>query len=114
MTSALIFALEQAINEKVLSLNYEDYTAEIKTADAQESFEKGVIVLVTGCLNGKDNVRKKFTQTFFLAPQDKGGYFVLNDVFRYVEEKELQTSVPVNGVSEQASASALTPEPGLT
>ncbi|XWS51236.1 hypothetical protein CRYUN_Cryun12cG0159300 [Craigia yunnanensis] len=101
----------QAINEKVLLLNYEDYTAEIKTADAQDSFEKGVIVLVTGCLTGKDNVRKKFTQTFFLAPQDKGGYFVLNDVFRYVEEKELQNSVPVNGVSEQASASALTPEP---
>ncbi|XP_016741656.2 nuclear transport factor 2 isoform X3 [Gossypium hirsutum] len=103
----------QAINEKVLSLNYEDYTAEIKTADAQDSFEKGVIVLVTGCLTGKDNVRRKFTQTFFLAPQDKG-YFVLNDIFRYVEEKELQNSVPVNGINEQASTSALTPEPEPT
>ncbi|XWS37262.1 hypothetical protein CRYUN_Cryun19dG0028300 [Craigia yunnanensis] len=103
----------QAINEKVLSLNYEEYTAEIKTADAQNSFEKGVIVLVTGCLTGKDNVRKKFSQTFFLAPQDKG-YFVLNDVFRYVEEKELQNSVPVNGISEQALTPALTPEPEPT
>ncbi|XVF11780.1 hypothetical protein REPUB_Repub08aG0057500 [Reevesia pubescens] len=111
--SALLFALEQAINEKVLSLNYEDYTAEIKTADAQDSFEKGVIVLVTGCLTGKDNVRKKFAQTFFLAPQDKG-YFVLNDVFRYVEEKELENSVPAIGISEQASTSALTPEPEPT
>ncbi|KAK8710758.1 hypothetical protein V6N13_146070 [Hibiscus sabdariffa] len=101
----------QAINEKVLSLNYEDYTAEIKTADAQDSFEKGVIVVVTGCLTGKDNIRKKFTQTFFLAPQDKG-YFVLNDVFRYIEDTELQNTVPVNGVSEQGSTSALTPEPG--
>ncbi|MBA0834836.1 hypothetical protein Goarm_007161 [Gossypium armourianum] len=103
----------QAINEKVLSLNYEDYTAEIKTADAQDSFEKGVIVLVTGCLTGKDNVRRKFTQTFFLAPQDKG-YFVLNDIFRYVEEKELQNTVPDNGINEQASTSALTPEPEPT
>ncbi|XP_040963085.1 nuclear transport factor 2 isoform X4 [Gossypium hirsutum] len=103
----------QAINEKVLSLNYEDYTAEIKTADAQDSFEKGVIVLVTGCLTGKDNVRRKFTQTFFLAPQDKG-YFVLNDIFRYVEEKELQNTVPDNGIYEQASTSALTPEPEPT
>ncbi|PPD72479.1 hypothetical protein GOBAR_DD30627 [Gossypium barbadense] len=107
---AAIFAFGQAINEKVLSLNYEDYTAEIKTADAQDSFEKGVIVLVTGCLTGKDNVRRKFTQTFFLAPQDKG-YFVLNDIFRYVEEKELQNTVPDNGIYEQASTSALTPEP---
>lgn len=77
----------QAINETITSLNYEDYTAEIKTADAQESYEKGVIVLVTGCLTGKDNVRRKFSQTFFLAPQDKG-YYVLNDVFRYIEEND--------------------------
>ncbi|MBA0559550.1 hypothetical protein Golob_016508 [Gossypium lobatum] len=100
----------QAINEKVLSLNYQDYTAEIKTADAQDSFEKGVIVVVTGCLTGKDNIRRKFTQTFFLAPQDKG-YFVLNDIFRYIEDNELQNTIPVNGVSEQASTSVLTSEP---
>lgn len=57
------------------------------TADAQDSFKDGVIVLVTGCLTGKDNLRKKFAQSFFLAPQSKG-YFVLNDVFRYVDESE--------------------------
>ncbi|XVE54682.1 hypothetical protein DITRI_Ditri03aG0101600 [Diplodiscus trichospermus] len=103
----------QAINEKVLSLNYEDYTTETETVDAQDSFDEGVIVQVTGCLIGKDKVRKKFTQAFFLAPQHNG-YFVLNDVFRFVEEKELQNSVLVNGVSEQASTSSLTPEPEST
>ncbi|XP_030534587.2 nuclear transport factor 2-like [Rhodamnia argentea] len=97
----------QAINEKIMSLNYKDHTVEIKTADAQESHEKGVIVLVTGCLTGKDNARRKFTQTFFLAPQDKG-YFVLNDVFRYVGESESL----VNGTSENAPAVALTTELG--
>ncbi|XLR52469.1 hypothetical protein S83_003141 [Arachis hypogaea] len=97
----------QAINEKILSLNYEDYTAEIKTADAQESYEKGVIVLVTGCLTGKDNVKRKFSQTFFLAPQDKG-YYVLNDVFRYVEENDtLQSSNPDSTVNEKAEAVAM-------
>lgn len=108
-----LLALEQAINDKIIDFNYEDYAAEIKTADAQESHEKGVIVLVTGCLTGKDNLRRKFTQTFFLAPQDKG-YFVLNDVFRYVEENEpLQTnSVPVHSMNEDVSAPDLTPEPG--
>ncbi|KAK4843077.1 hypothetical protein QYF36_003786 [Acer negundo] len=104
----------QAINDKILSLKYEDYTAEIKTADAQESYEKGVIVLVTGCLTGKDNLRKKFTQSFFLAPQDKG-YFVLNDIFRYVEESEsLQiSSDSVNSINENASTADVTqaPEP---
>ncbi|XP_027329487.1 ras GTPase-activating protein-binding protein 1 [Abrus precatorius] len=93
------------INEKIISLNYEDYTAEIKTADAQESYEKGVIVLVTGCLTGKDNVRRKFSQTFFLAPQDKG-YYVLNDVFRYIEENDtLQlNSTSINVINENAEA----------
>ncbi|KAL3748610.1 hypothetical protein ACJRO7_009793 [Eucalyptus globulus] len=97
----------QAINEKILSLNYKDYTVEIKTADAQESHANGVIVLVTGCLTGRDNAKRKFTQTFFLAPQDKG-YFVLNDVFRYVGETELLA----NGTTENAPAVALTPELG--
>ncbi|KAG7955084.1 hypothetical protein I3843_11G053200 [Carya illinoinensis] len=102
----------QAINEKILDFNYDDYTAEIKTADAQDSYEKGVIVLVTGCLTGKDNLRRKFTQTFFLAPQDKG-YFVLNDVFRYIEENDLlQTnSVAVHSINENVPIAALTPEP---
>lgn len=97
--------LDQAINEKIISLNYEDYTAEIKTADAQESYEKGVIVLVTGCLTGKDNVGRKFSQTFFLAPQDKG-YYVLNDVFRYIEENDTPqlNSIPVNIINENVEA----------
>ena len=40
---------------------------------------------MTGYLTGKDSLRHKFTQSFFLEPQDKG-YFVLNDVFRYVDD----------------------------
>lgn len=105
--------MEQAIRIKIKSLNYEEYTAEIKTADAQESFEKGVIVLVTGCLTGKDNVGRKFTQTFFLAPQENG-YYVLNDVFRYIEDNESSqtNSVPVNTVDESAPVAASIAEPG--
>ncbi|XP_021901040.1 ras GTPase-activating protein-binding protein 2 isoform X1 [Carica papaya] len=74
----------QAINEKILSLDYGEFNAEITTVDAQESYNGGVLVLVTGYLTGKDSVTRKFTQSFFLAPQDKG-YFVLNDMFRYVD-----------------------------
>ncbi|XP_057466197.1 nuclear transport factor 2-like isoform X3 [Actinidia eriantha] len=106
----------QAINDKILSLDYGNYKAEIKTADAQDSYKEGVIVLVTGCLTGKDYVRKKFTQTFFLAPQEKG-YFVLNDVFRYVDENEpLEVnSMLDNGVNDNTQmAPALSgPEPIL-
>ncbi|KAK9057445.1 hypothetical protein SSX86_022280 [Deinandra increscens subsp. villosa] len=83
--SLSIITTMDAINSKILSLNYDEFKAEIKTVDAQESLSGGVNVLVTGYLTGKDNVLKKFTQSFFLAPQDKG-YFVLNDMFRYMED----------------------------
>ncbi|KAL4632041.1 hypothetical protein ACB092_04G023500 [Castanea dentata] len=66
------------------SLHYGELSAQILTVDAQNSFNEGVLILVTGYLTGKDSLRHKFTQSFFLAPQDKG-YFVLNDAFRYVD-----------------------------
>ncbi|MBA0802734.1 hypothetical protein Gohar_013008, partial [Gossypium harknessii] len=96
----------QAINEKILSLGYGEFTAEITTVDAQDSHNGGVLVLVTGYLTGKDKVKRKFTQSFFLAPQDKG-YFVLNDVFRFVDDTKHQpgSQDPVNGFE-----ASLTPE----
>ncbi|CAL5367621.1 unnamed protein product [Camellia sinensis] len=101
----------KGINDKICSFNYKNYKAEIKTADAQESFKDGVIVLVTGCLTGTDNIRRKFGQTFFLAPQDKG-YFVLNDVFRYMEDSDPLESnkVTVNGMHEALLAPQM-PDP---
>nr|ACU19575.1 unknown [Glycine max] len=99
----------KGINEKILSLNFKEFKAEIKTADAQKSYKEGVTVLVTGCLTGKDNLRRKFAQSFFLAPQDNG-YFVLNDVFRYVEDHEPSELPPVTGDGD-AAAVTVTPEP---
>ncbi|KAI3782856.1 hypothetical protein L2E82_12914 [Cichorium intybus] len=84
------------INAKILSLNYEDFRAEIKYVDAQESLAGGVNVLVTGHLTGKDNIIRNFTQSFFLAPQDIG-YFVLNDMFRYMD-KPKHNEVPTEDV----------------
>ncbi|KAI3957755.1 hypothetical protein MKX01_007586 [Papaver californicum] len=99
------------INQKILSLNSKDYKAEIKTADAQYSHKDGVIVLVTGCLTGKDKVGRKFTQSFFLAPQEKG-YYVRNDVFRYLDEGQVLRAEPVlvNGTSESVTAAPVAQE----
>lgn len=85
---------------------------EIKTADAQESHEKGVIVLVTGCLTKKDDVRRDFTQTFFLAPQDKG-YYVLNDVFRYIEDNDkVQLNSSPRTITNENAKATPAPEAG--
>lgn len=71
----------QAISEKIMEMDVAK--AEIRTVDSQESLGGGVTVLVTGHLTGRDGVRREFSQSFFLAPQEKG-YFVLNDMFRFV------------------------------
>ncbi|CAK8539772.1 unnamed protein product [Lathyrus sativus] len=101
------------IDKKIQSLDYTSFRVEVLSADAQPSLNNGVMVVVTGCLTGTDNVKRKFAQSFFLAPQDKG-FYVLNDVFRYVDEyKSVDIeSVPANDVDESAPPSeALTPEP---
>ncbi|KAI7729055.1 hypothetical protein M8C21_004322 [Ambrosia artemisiifolia] len=105
----------QAIDEKIQSLDYKNVKAEIKTADAQDSHQAGVIVLVTGCLTGKDNVKRKFAQTFFLAPQEKG-YFVQNDVFRYVEESAPSetTSISLENILDSAPADLAVPNSEAT
>ncbi|KAK1554652.1 hypothetical protein Q3G72_015276 [Acer saccharum] len=51
----------QAINDKILFLDHEEFSAEITTVDAQESYNGSVLVLVTGNLTGKDNVRLRRT-----------------------------------------------------
>ncbi|PNY13389.1 G3BP-like protein [Trifolium pratense] len=66
-----------------MSLSYTGI--EIKTAHSLESWSGGVIVMVSGSVQIKDNQRRKFMQTFFLAPQEKG-FFVLNDIFHFVED----------------------------
>jgi hypothetical protein len=73
----------------------------------------GVLVMVSGSLSTKSTGKRNFTQTFFLAPQEKG-YFVLNDIFRYLDEAPLVSkpapSLP-NGVAEPPLAPYV-PEPG--
>uniref|UniRef100_A0A5B7BL94 Putative G3BP-like protein isoform X1 n=1 Tax=Davidia involucrata TaxID=16924 RepID=A0A5B7BL94_DAVIN len=102
----------QGINDKIISFDFKDHKTEIITADAQDSYKEGVIVLVTGCLTGKDNMRRKFTQTFFLARQDKG-YYVLNDVFRFVDvdKPSVVASLTDNDVNGNDPTAPVTPDP---
>lgn len=100
----------KAINEKIVSLDYSEFRAIIKTVDAQESLDGGVIVLVTGYLTGNDDVKKNFTQSFFLGTQYKGGYYVLNDIFRYVDESDYQQS---SGALTSGDSDTLATEHGI-
>lgn len=81
------------IHALVMSLSF--IGIEIKTAQSLESWSGGVLVMVSGSVQLKGyNVRRQFMQTFFLAPQEKG-FFVLNDVFHFVEEEPFHHHQPV-------------------
>ncbi|KAJ7558118.1 hypothetical protein O6H91_04G025200 [Diphasiastrum complanatum] len=89
---------QEEINNEVMSLDPGHLVAEIKTIDSQESLRGGVLVMVTGSLASKNNARRDFVQTFFLAPQEKG-FFVLNDMLRYLEAEppSLRSTNVTNG-----------------
>ncbi|CAH8292625.1 unnamed protein product [Eruca vesicaria subsp. sativa] len=79
---------KEEVKDEFLAERFEDFMAEIETSiGVPYSMEHGhVIVFVNGYLTRKkDNVRKKFTQTFLLAQQDNG-FCVVNDIFRYKKE----------------------------
>ncbi|KAJ8760407.1 hypothetical protein K2173_015074 [Erythroxylum novogranatense] len=98
------------IDNLILSLDYKHCLIEILTIDAQDSLGNGVIVLVTGYLTGKENIRRKFTQIFFLAPQGNGSFYVLNDVFRYVDE-DYVPALESSETDDMASTDPVTPDP---
>ncbi|XP_002967633.2 ras GTPase-activating protein-binding protein 1 [Selaginella moellendorffii] len=102
---------QSGIHEKVMSLDYVGLRAEIKTVDCQDSYSGSVLVMVTGSLSNRSNGRRDFVQTFFLAPQEKG-YFVLNDIFRYLDEPQVSTMsyVVANGPQEHSPTPESVPD----
>lgn len=82
----------------ITSLNFTGI--EIKTINSLDSWNRGVLVVVSGSVKSRDfSGWRKFVQTFFLAPQEKG-YFVLNDIFHLLDE-EAPDQLPPSAVLEQ-------------
>ncbi|XWS08349.1 hypothetical protein CRYUN_Cryun41cG0072100 [Craigia yunnanensis] len=77
----------KGISDYFLSLS-DAKNYDILSHDAQDSFDGGLFVLVIGCMTFKNDKTRKFSQTFFLAPQENGGYFVLNDVFSFLDDEK--------------------------
>ncbi|XP_024027127.1 putative G3BP-like protein, partial [Morus notabilis] len=101
------------IHALIMSLNYTGI--EIRSAHALESWSAGIIVMVSGSVQLKDfSSRRKFVQTFFLAPQEKG-YFLLNDIFQFIDDDPIhhQQAVMLTQNNRDSKRNALTtvPEP---
>lgn len=102
----------QQIHTLVVSLNFT--AIEIKTINSLGSLHGGILVMVTGSVKTKDIVsRRKFVQTFFLAPQEKG-FYVLNDIFQFIDNETVyEHPAPVmseNRFDDQLNLSSSVPE----
>ncbi|KAJ4357288.1 uncharacterized protein N0V89_001863 [Didymosphaeria variabile] len=96
---------QKAINDRIKELDFHDTKVRVTNVDSQGS-DANIVIQVIGEISNKGQPHKRFAQTFVLAEQTNG-YFVLNDIFRYLaeepeEEEELQqeASAPVTGVQE--------------
>lgn len=58
--------------------------------DSQASFDN-ILITVIGEISNKSEPSRKFVQTFVLAEQPNG-YYVLNDIFRYLTEEDEEVS----------------------
>ena len=76
----------KAINERIKELDFRDCKVRVTNVDSQAS-DSNIVIQVIGEISNKSQPHKKFTQTFVLAGQTNG-YFVLNDIFRYMVEEE--------------------------
>lgn len=92
-----------------MSLDLNDCKVYISNVDSQGSADRGIIVQVIGELSNNNGPWRKFAQTFFLAVQDNG-YFVLNDICRYIKEEgdETDAAPHANPQPEIAPAVATT------
>lgn len=77
---------QRAINDKIRELDFQDCKVRVTNVDSQAS-DSNIVIQVIGEISNKSQPHKKFTQTFVLATQTNG-YFVLNDIFRYLVEEE--------------------------
>jgi hypothetical protein len=94
----------QPINERIKDLDFKDTKVRVTNVDSQGS-DANIVIQVIGEISNHGQPHKRFVQTFVLAEQTNG-YFVLNDIFRYLaeepEEEEEQLETAANGVEESA------------
>ncbi|THH14412.1 hypothetical protein EW146_g5915 [Bondarzewia mesenterica] len=95
---------QQEIHSKITSIGFEDCKVFIHSVDAQSSANGGIIIQVIGEMSNRGEPWRKFVQTFFLAEQPNG-YFVLNDIFRFLKEEAVESE------EEEAEAAPVAPEP---
>ncbi|KAJ0506684.1 putative Ras GTPase-activating protein-binding protein [Helianthus annuus] len=75
----------QGINDDIMASNIKQWNPDLTTVHAQDSVMESVFVGVLGYLTDNAGVERNFTQTFVLAPQEGGGFYVHNDFLQFLD-----------------------------
>lgn len=100
----LCFGLEE-IHQRINALGYSGCRVFISNIDCQPSVNGGIMIMTVGRIQLKSGSVKRFVQTVFLAEQPSG-YYVLNDMFRFINA---ESDDPVPVVERSSLASSLSP-----
>jgi hypothetical protein len=75
----------------------------VTNVDSQASINGGILIQVLGEISNRNEVARRFAQTFFLdvQPNVTNGYYVLNDIIRFLSDDDIEI---YNG-EEEAGAS---------
>eukprot|EP01135_Chromosphaera_perkinsii_P009946 Nk52_evm1s1972 gene=Nk52_evmTU1s1972 len=90
---------EAAIEKLFKQVDLRNCLINVDTLDAQPSLNGGVFVVTYGTFFREGEQARKFAQSFLLAPQNKG-FYIANDVLRFLEPLVLLDS---NGNPAQAN-----------
>ncbi|RYP03293.1 hypothetical protein DL765_010555 [Monosporascus sp. GIB2] len=96
----------QNIQERIKELDFQDCKVRVSNVDSQAS-DESIVIQVIGETSNKAGDPKKFVQTFVLA-QQPSGYFVLNDILRYIDEEADEEPAETPRDAEAASEELLT------
>nr|KAK5448492.1 hypothetical protein LTR18_001580 [Exophiala xenobiotica] len=101
----------KAISDKIKALEFQDCKVRVLNVDSQSSFNN-IVVQVIGEMSNKSEPHHKFVQTFILAEQPNG-YFVLNDIFRYLSNDEDEIVEDEQQQPERPAEEPPTPAAGI-
>lgn len=76
---------QQEIHKLITNDKFKSCKVMISNIDCQKTFGNGVLIQVIGEMANEDQPAQKFIQSFLLAPQN-AGYYVHNDVLRFLKE----------------------------
>ncbi|KAF5092567.1 hypothetical protein D0Z03_002801 [Geotrichum reessii] len=76
---------QQEIHKLITNDKFKSCKVMISNIDCQKTFGNGVLIQVIGEMANEGQPAQKFIQSFLLAPQN-AGYYVHNDVLRFLKE----------------------------